>query len=285
MPCNTPERSYNMLSVNTNYGAFVALQNLNATNKALSETQNRISTGLKIAGPKDNGAVFAVAEGLRADVQSLGAVSNSLDRATSSVDTAIAAGQAVSDLLKDMKEKALAAKDSTIDANTRAAYNADFVALRDQITTILSNASFDGTNLLDGSTNQISALANAAGDSFITAAAKDLSLSGSIVSLASTATISTSTKASSAIATIESSIDALGLALAGLGTDAKKLAIHKGFISKLSDELKTGIGNLVDADLATESAKLQALQTKQQLGIQALSIANQAPTTLLALFR
>ncbi len=274
-----------MLSVNTNYGAYVALQNLNATNKALSETQNRINTGLKVAGPKDNGAIFAIAEGLRADVQSFNAVTNSLDRATSSVDTAVAAGQAVSDLLKEMKEKALAAKDTTIDSNTRAAYNADFVALRDQITNILSNASFDGVNLVDGSTAQIAALANAAGDSFVTANAKDLSLSGSIVSLGSTATISTSTKASSAISTIEASIDALGLALAELGTDSKKLGIHKTFVQKLSDELQNGIGNLVDADLATESARLQALQTKQQLGIQALSIANQAPSTLLALFR
>jgi flagellin len=159
------------------------------------------------------------------------------------------------------------------------------VALRDQITNILDNASFDGTNLVDGSTNQISALANAAGDKFVTASAQDLSLSGTIVSLASTATISTSTKASSAISTIESSLDKLGLALSNLGTDSKKLGIHKTFISKLADELKNGIGNLVDADLATESAKLQALQTKQQLGIQALSIANQAPSTLLALFR
>jgi flagellin len=275
-----------MLSVNTNYGAMVALQNLNSTNKALNETQNHINTGLKISGPKDNAAVFAVAQGLRADVQSLGAVQNSLDRTVSVVDTAIAAGQTISDLLTEMKEKALAAKDASIDANAREAYNADFVALRDQITKVIENAAFDGTNLIDGSsTGGIQALANAAGSSFITAATQDLSLSGSIVSLASTATISTSTKASSAISTIESSIDALGLALAALGTDSKKLGMHKTFIGKLADELTNGIGNLVDADLAKESAKLQALQTKQQLGIQALSIANQAPSTLLALFR
>ncbi len=274
-----------MLSVNTNYGAYIALQNLNATNKALSETQNRINTGLKVAGPKDNGAVFAIAEGLRADVGSLNAVKTSLDHATSVVDTAIAAGQAVSDLLKEMKEKALAAKDTSIDANSRAAYNTEFEALRDQITTILSNSTFDGSNLVDGSTATVQALANAAGDSFITSTAQDLSLSGAIVTLTSTATISTSTKASSAISTIDASIDALGLALAELGTDSKKLGIHKTFVQKLSDELQNGIGNLVDADLATESARLQALQTKQQLGIQALSIANQAPSTLLALFR
>lgn len=274
-----------MLSVNTNYGAYIALQNLNSTNKALSETQNRINTGLKVAGPKDNGAVFAIAEGLRADVGSLNAVKTSLDHATSVVDTAIAAGQAVSDLLKEMKEKALAAKDSSIDVNSRAAYNTEFEALRDQITTIISNSSFDGSNLVDGSTANVQALANSAGDSFITATAQDLSLSGTIVTLTSTATISTSTKASSAISTIDASIDALGLALAELGTDSKKLGIHKTFVQKLSDELQNGIGNLVDADLATESARLQALQTKQQLGIQALSIANQGPSTLLALFR
>jgi flagellin len=275
-----------MLSVNTNYGAFVALQNLNATNKALDETQTRINTGLKVAGPKDNGAIYAVAQGLRAEVTSLGAVQNSLDRSVSVVDTAIAAGQSISDLLTEMKGKALAAKDATIDDNARAAYNADFVALRDQITKVIQNASFDGTNLIDGSaTGGIEALANAAGSSFITASTQDLSLSGSIVSLSATATISTATKASSAISTIEESIDALGLALAGLGTDSKKLNMHKTFIGKLTDELNKGIGNLVDADLAKESARLQALQTKQQLGIQSLSIANQAPSTLLSLFR
>jgi flagellin len=275
-----------MLSVNTNYGAFVALQNLNATNKALDETQSRNNTGLKVAGPKDNGAIYAVAQGLRAEVTSLGAVQNSLDRSVSVVDTAIAAGQSISDLLTEMKEKALAAKDATIDANAREAYNADFVALRDQITKVIQNASFDGTNLIDGSaTGGLEALANAAGSSFITASTQDLSLSGSIISLGSTATISTATKASSAISTIEESIDALGLALAGLGTDSKKLSMHKTFIGKLADELNKGIGNLVDADLAKESARLQALQTKQQLGIQSLSIANQAPSTLLALFR
>ncbi|MDZ4740768.1 MAG: flagellin, partial [Alphaproteobacteria bacterium] len=138
-----------MLSVNTNYGAMVALQNLNATNKQLDETQNRVNTGLKISGPKDNGAIFAIAQGLRADVQSMTAVTNSLNRTISVVDTGIAAGTTVGDLLKEMKEKALAAKDTTIDANARAAYTADFTALRDQITKTLSNAGFDGSNLVN----------------------------------------------------------------------------------------------------------------------------------------
>lgn len=274
-----------MLSVNTNYGAMIALQNLNKTNSELDKVQNNINTGLKISGPKDNGAVWAIAQSMRMDVQAFGAVTQSLNRTLSVVDTAVAAGTTISDLLKEMKEKALAARDPSIDINSREAYNADFVALRDQITKTIQNALFDGTNLLDGSTSQVLALANAEGDSFITVTARNLSLSGSVVSLTSTATISTATKASSAISTIETSLNALNLALSQLGTDAKKVGLHKNFVAKLSDELETGIGNLVDADLAKESARLQSLQTKQQLGIQALSIANAAPQSILSLFR
>ncbi|MCE9524248.1 MAG: flagellin [Alphaproteobacteria bacterium] len=274
-----------MISVNTNYGAMIALQNLNQTNKDLAGVQNHINTGLKIAGPKDNGAIWAIAQNMRMDVQALGAVTQSLNRAMSVADTAVAAGTTISDLLKEMKEKALAAKDPSIDANARAAYDADFTALRDQITKTIQNSGFDGSNLLDGSVTDIHALANADGNSYITVATRNLSLGGAIVSLTATATISTAVNASTMISTIEASLNALNLALSQLGTDAKKVDLHKTFIAKLSDELEHGIGNLVDADLAKESAKLQSLQTKQQLGIQALSIANAAPQAILSLFR
>ena len=73
--------------------------------------------------------------------------------------------------------------------------------------------------------------------------------------------------------------------LSKLGTGAKALNSHLNFVSKLQDSIDAGVGNLVDADLAKESAKLQALQTKQQLGIQALAIANQSSSILLGLFR
>lgn len=274
-----------MLSVNTNYGALVALENLNATNKSLTDTQNRINTGLKVSGPKDDGAIYAVAQSMRSDVASLTAVQGSLDRASSATDVAVAAGQSISDLLTEMKAKALAASDKSLDQTSRDAYNADFTALRDQIANIVANATFNGINLIDGSTNNVQALANAKGDSFLTVTARDLSLGGSNISVGTTDTISTATDASTMLTTIENSMNALNLALAQLGTDSKKLGIHKTFVTKLSDELTAGIGNLVDADLATESAKLQALQTKQQLGIQSLAIANQAPSVVLALFR
>lgn len=272
-------------SVNTNVGAMVALQNLNATNGELSRTQNRISTGLKVGSAKDNGATWAIAQNQRATSLSLNAVKDSLARGSSTIDVALAAGESVSDLLTQMKEKALAASESTLDTTSRKALNDDFVALRDQIAKAVSNAEFNGSNLLNGSTTGMGALANASGTSTLTVLGEDLSLSGSVVSVSSTASIGTASAASAMIATVQTSIDAVSSALSRLGTSSKAFAMHQSFVSKLQDTIDAGVGNLVDADLAKESAKFQALQTKQQLGVQALSIANQAPQAILSLFR
>lgn len=274
-----------MVTVNTNVGAMVALRSLNNTNAQLAITQNRISTGLKVSSAKDNGAVFAIAQNMRADVASYNAVGQSLERATSTLDVAMAAGEAISDILIEMKEKALAASDASLDTASRDALNEDFKALRDQITTITSNAEFNGMNLVNNSTTGVTALANADGTSQITVADEALSLSGSVVTVTSSSVINTQAKASTAIASVESSLQNVNEALARLGTGSKKLEIQKMFVEKLSDTIKAGIGNLVDADLAVESARLQSLQVKQQLGVQSLSIANGAPQTLLGLFR
>ena len=272
-------------SVNTNVGAMLALQNLNATNMELSQTQNRINTGKKVSTAKDNGAIWAIAQAQRAEIGALGAVKQSLDRAVSTVDVAMSAGESVSDLLLQMKEKALAAADTSLSATSRTALNEDFKALRDQITKIVSNASFNGSNLLNTGAAAIAPLANADGTSKLTVAAEVMSLGGAIVTLAATASFNTATIALTLSGTVDTSIANVSAALARLGTKSKSLALHSTFVSKLSDTLQAGVGNLVDADLAKESAKLQALQTKQQLGIQALSIANTAPQTILSLFR
>ncbi len=272
-------------SVNTNVGAMVALQNLNATNQSLSQTQNRISTGLKVGSAKDNGATWAIAQGQRAQSTSLNAVKDSLARGSSTIDVALAAGESVSDLLSQMKEKALAASEATLDSSSRDALNEDFKALRDQISKAVENAEFNGTNLLDGSTTSVGALANANGTSTLTVMAEDLTLGGSVVTVASTDSIGTATAASAMMTTVQDSIDAVSASLARLGTASKSYAMHQSFVSKLQDAIDAGVGNLVDADLAKESAKFQALQTKQQLGVQALSIANQTPQSILSLFR
>jgi flagellin len=272
------------LSVNTNAGAMIALQNLNKTNSDLEMVQNRINTGLEVSSAKDNGGIYAIAQRMRSQVAGYGAVSNSLDLAISVTDVGLAAGEAISDLLVEMKEKALAAADASLDAASRTALNEDFKALRDQITTITSNAEFNGTNLINGSVTSISALANADGSNTITVSDANLTLGGGIVTVAATASFATAGDASTMVTTIETSLDNLNASLAKLGTASKSLEVHKTFTSKLSDSLEKGIGNLVDADLAKESARLQSLQVKQQLGVQALSIANQAPQTILSFF-
>ena len=275
-----------MATINTNPGAMIALQNLNQTNKDLQQVQQRINTGLAISSAKDNGGVFAIAQSMRADVAGYKAVGQSLDLAQSTVDVALAAGEAISDLLVEMKEKALAGSDSSLDTASRNALNEDFKALRDQIGTIVANAEFNGTNLINGTqTGGISALANADGSNTLNVGQEVMSLGGTNVTVAATASFTTAAAASTLVATIETSLDNLNTALAKLGTGSKSLEVHKSFVGKLSDSLEKGIGNLVDADLAKESARLQSLQVKQQLGTQALSIANSAPSSILGYFR
>ena len=272
-------------SVNTNAGAFLALQNLNKTGVDLNRVQNRINTGLRVASAKDDAATFAIAQTLRGDVAGLNAVKGSLDRASSTIDVALAAGEAVSDLLIELKEKAVAAKDSGLDTASRASINSDFLQLRDQITSIVNNAEFNGTNVVKSGGSAVSAITNDDGSNTITITAQDLSLGGSAVTITAGQDISSAALASAAVTAIEASIANVNTSLSALGSGANRLDLQRTFVDQLSDSIEVGIGNLVDADLARESANLQALQVKQQLGLQALSIANQAPATVLSLFR
>lgn len=273
-------------SVNTNVGAMIALQNLQVTNDELSQVQSRINTGKKVSSAKDNGAVWAIAQNQRAEIGALNAVKDSLQRGQSATDVAVAAGESVSDLLLQLKEKALSATDSSLTTSARKALNEDFKAIRDQIGTVVANASFNGVNLINNSTgtNGFKALSNASG-STIKVAPENLSLGGANVTVAAATTIGTATLATTALGLVNASINNVSASLARLGTGSKSLGTHLNFVSKLQDTLEAGVGNLVDADLAKESARLQALQTKQQLGVQALSIANSSTSTLLGLFR
>ena len=246
-----------MLSVNTNTGAMTALQDLNMTNAQLTQTQNAINTGEIVSSPEDNGAVFAIAQDMRGDVAGYTAVTGSLQRATSSVDVALSAGQSISDLLIQMKQQALSASDASLDTASRNALNEDFQALAAQITSIVANAQFNGFNLINGTTNEISALASSDGTHKITVAAENLSLSGQIVTVTSTGSISTQAKASAMIATVEQSLTNVDAALAKLGSGASKLSVQSTFVGQLSDSLTTGIGNLVDANMATDGTENQ----------------------------
>jgi len=272
-------------SVNTNVGAMIALQNLNRTNMQLQETQNRVNTGLKVASAKDDGGIYAIAQRMRADIAGYVVVSNSIDRGESTASVALAAAETISDLLIEMKEKALAASDTSLDAQSRSSLNVDFKALRDQINNVVTNASFNGVNLIDGSTNQIEVLADPNANNRLTVVAEDMSYGGAVITIAATASFGTAAVASAIVSQLTQSLDLTNQALARLGTAVKSLEIQNVFVSKIRDALEEGVGNLVDADLAKESARLQQLQVKQQLGVQALGIANQSPQILLNFFQ
>src|SRR5262245_11260819 len=414
-----------MTSVNTNYGALVALQSLNATTRQLDEVQSRINTGLKVGSAKDNGAVFAIAEGQRARVASLGAVMDGIDRASSVIDVGLSAGEAIGDILKQLKEKAVAAQANDLSQDQRDALQADFDALRDQIDQIANAATFNGSNLVNGTnltggssafsvlTSDIGGNAGAyelnglalpalssssedmatatgltigandvlsftitsgnetttftvdvdaadtiqdfidsvgsssggrvtatyddstgvityasqedftvtyedgagagvdddgfldgtagtrgpsfaqvvapgAGNNSLTVSGFDFRLGTAGQALAlmtASLDISTATGGETASNAIDDALTNLNKDMATLGAQAKALEVQKTFLGKLSDSIEAGIGNLVDADLAKESARLQALQVKQQLGAQALSIANAAPSIVLSFFR
>jgi flagellin len=403
-----------MLSVNTNYSAMVALQNLNFTNTELEGVQNKISTGFKISSARDNGAIYAIAEGQRSRVSSVAAVKDGIDRANSTIDVALAAGKSIGDILQKLKAKAVAAQADDLTADQRDALQADFDSLRGQIDTIANSAQFNGANLAVGSfdfnvlisdlggsvaatTDGVQSVAlttplsgsalvidasgsagdiadgdlitfaltdsvnagtfsiaveltpgmtideyiegvnaasggkisasyddvagqftylindtnfddlaistdgvdasnigqgvatatvSSAGSNTMVVHGTDLTIAGAMFSSFSTVDISTSAaSATTAANALEQAITDLNVTLASLGSQATALDAQQDFLAKLSDEIENGIGNLVDADLAKESAKLQSLQIKQQLGAQALSIANQAPQVILSLFR
>jgi len=272
-------------SINVNASALSALQNLNATSRELAQTQNRINTGLRVSSAQENAAVFAIAQKLRGDLKGLNAVEQSLDRGISTVDVALAAATSISDLLLEMKEKAVAAADQGLDTTSRTALSLDFSALRDQISSIVQNAEFNGSNLIDGGSDAIVAITNADATQTLTVAHQQITLSSTNIPITSGQTISTQTSASAAVTDVNNAIDNLNAVLTRFGAGANSLDQSRTFSSKLSDVIEIGIGNLVDADLAIESANLQALQVQQQLGIQALSIANQSPQSILSLFQ
>ncbi|MEY4555578.1 MAG: hypothetical protein RL093_697, partial [Pseudomonadota bacterium] len=134
-------------SINTNAGALVALQSLNATSRELATVQNRVNTGQKVSSAKDNGAIFAIASGLRAEQGALSSVKNSIQRGQSIIDVALAAGDTITKALEEQKGLAVAIQSSVAGSAAETAYLADFNALGTEITAALAGANFDGINL------------------------------------------------------------------------------------------------------------------------------------------
>ncbi|MFZ4602132.1 MAG: flagellin [Caulobacterales bacterium] len=272
-----------MVSVNTNYGALVALQNLTATQNDLSVVQNRINTGLKVATAKEDGAVFAIAQDQRGRLSAQQILRDAMDRALSAIDVGLSAADAVQNILMQMKDKSLAASAPGLSTSQIASYNADFIALREAIDPLVNAAQLNGQNLINDSTGSMQVKVNDINLSTV------ITITGQGLTIASLGinalTFTNAAEASTAVSTLVGVLSTMNGSLASLAGKSKALQAMKDFNSKMSDVTEKGVGILIDADLARESARLQSLQVKQQLGAQALSIANQQPQILLSFFR
>ena len=271
-------------SINTNVAAMQAIWAFNTINSEMAEVQMRLTTGRKVNSPKDNPSVWAIAQNQRAEVRALDSVRSSLQRGMAIVETAITAGEGISDVLNEMKALAVSAQDYALTDPARAAINDSYLALRKQIDTAVSNAGFNGANLLSaGGTDRVRALANTKATATIDVDHVDLSTGGA--ALAGIPADLLGGLGAGGIDALNTGISAVNAAVSKLGTGSKSLESHLKFTDKLQDTLEAGIGNLVDADLAKESARWQALQVRQQLALIAMRIANQQPSYLLQLFQ
>ena len=271
-------------SVNTNIGAQVALQSLNRTNEALNVTQKRISTGLRVNDAKDDGAAFAVAQAVRADVAGLTAANEQLGGVKGILDTALSGLTKVSETMVKVRETLVRLADDTLNTEQRAQYTAQYTALRTQIQNFITDATYNGRTLLATAApgGNIVTTRNESGTTYTITAGDG---AGTLLVAAAPATATAAQTALGASGDFQTIQTAISNALNTFGSDSRYIDAQVAYNKDKADALEAGLGALIDADLAKESARLQSLQIRQQLGTQALSIANQAPQTLLSLFR
>ena len=297
-------------SVNTNIGAQVALSSLNHTNTELQASQKRISTGFRVADATDDGGAFAVAQRVRSDVGALTSANEQLGNAKGLVGTANAALTKISDSVNSAKAMLVKIGDASLPPDQRDQYIASYKSLVSQVADTVDGATYNGQTLLgktgtagsatsknvisseDGSTTTISAadnngLANTLmsliGLTFSRTAGVDTF--GTAAGTASQSAAATALSATSGTSSFSAALKGVADQLNQMGADSNRVDAKIAFNSSKIDSLNAGLGALIDTDLSKESAKLQALQIKQQLGTQALSLANQAPSSLVSLFK
>ncbi|MFM7417122.1 MAG: flagellin [Alphaproteobacteria bacterium] len=269
-------------SVNTNRQAVFALQSLNQTNADLGLVQKRVSTGFRVADARDDGGAYAVAQAVRSDIAGVTAVNEQLGGVKGVLQTTFAALTVVSDTMKQARAVLTRLADGNIDSTQRAQYDTQFAQLKTQITGFINDATYNGRTLLStatGSGGNIVGIRNESGGTF-TITAED----GAALQITATPSDAQSavTLLNGGFITVET---AIGRALNKFGASMQFVENQITYNVKKNDALNDGLGALVDADLAKESSNLQALQTRQQLGVQTLSLANQGPQVLLSLFR
>ena len=278
-------------SIVTNPEAFVALRNLERTNEKLSKTQERLSTGLKVTSATDDASNFAIAQGVRGDVRALGAITQGLNNSKGIGEIALAGVTAISDLLQDIRQKLTELANGGLTTAQRVIVKADFDKLMSQAYGFVSNSNFNGRNLLISDATNVNTISNLDGTN-LTLTARSGSSSGvthlirslAAATLGTTGAASDSVNAQSVIAAQYSALETeINTSLGALGAEIRALKFQTDFLTTVNDSTEIGLGNIVDADLARESAELTALQVRQQLGVQVLGIANQQPQILLNL--
>ncbi|SDG27664.1 MULTISPECIES: flagellin [Thalassobaculum] len=270
-------------SINTNPASFVALRNLNSVNRTLDTIQNRVSTGLKVTGALDDASNFAIAQGIRGELKAIGAVTQGLNNAKGIGKVAIAGTTGISDLLQTVRQKLTELSNEGITTQQRDILTTDFNQLLSQAANFIDNAVFNGVNLLDttNASPDVNTLSNLTGGT-LTLTGQDLRTT--TLSLAA-GDVSSATNAQGVIANEYANLESVvNAALGSLGAEVRALELQTSFLEQISDATEEGLGNIVDADLARESARLTSKQVQQQLSIQTLGIANQRPQTLLGLF-
>jgi flagellin len=272
-------------SVNTNRQAVFALQSLNQTNSELSGVQKRVSTGFRVADARDDGGAFAVAQKVRSDVAGVTAVGEQLGGVKGVLQTTFAALSTVSDTMKQVRATLTRLADGSINGEQRDQYNTQYTLLTQQISDFIDDATYNGRTLLSlagPAGGDITGIRNEGGGTFTVTAVDGATLKLATVPPADAAAAQAMILAGGTFATTDA---AISTALNEFGSSMQYVDNQITYNSKKIDAMNDGLGALVDADLAKESSKLQALQTRQQLGIQTLGIANQGPQVLLSLFR
>jgi flagellin len=273
-------------SVNTNVGAMVALQSLSKTTSELNATQKRISTGYRVADAQDDGAAFAVAERVRGDIAATTSANDQLGNAQGMIQVVNAALGQMDSTLQDLQAKAVKLSDGTLTTDQRTQYQAQVKELTNNILSFIKNANYNGTNILnDPATLANNVVQDASGSIYTINGYAAVTNIYNTISDANTWTAGDAAAALTATGALSTAMNNTLSQLNQFGSYANYVTNQIDFNNSVMDAQTTGLGALVDADMAKESAQLQALQIRQQLGTQALSIANQAPQSLLRLFQ
>jgi len=270
-------RKLPMSSILTNTSALVALQTLKSINTGMGKVQNEISTGMRVSTAKENSSSWSIASTMKSDVGSYKKLSESLTSASAMVGVARSAAEQISDKLKEVQEKVVQALEPGADT---AKIQADVTALTDTITSIAQSAQYNGINLVNATAASVKVAGSIVRTAGVLTVQNIATGAANLEALGAALVVGTATPND-----IDTLIDTANAAAATFGAAQARIEAQNSFLTKQADALKVGVGALVDADMEEASSRLQALQVQQQLGVQSLSIANQAPQSVLALFR